>query len=78
VFITAADPVRTGLVASLSRPEANVTGVAMVGATLEPKRLELLHELAPQASMIGVLINPVILRPDHSGRKSKRPPIGSG
>jgi putative ABC transport system substrate-binding protein len=58
VFITAADPVRTGLVASLNRPEANVTGISMVGATLEAKRLELLHEMVPQASAIGVLINP--------------------
>jgi putative tryptophan/tyrosine transport system substrate-binding protein len=58
VFITAADPVRTGLVTSLSRPEANVTGISMIGSALEAKRLELLHELVPQASIIGVLINP--------------------
>lgn len=58
VFITAADPVRTGLVNSLNRPEANVTGIAMIGATLEAKRIELLHELVPQASTVGVLINP--------------------
>jgi putative ABC transport system substrate-binding protein len=58
VFITAADPIRTGLVASLNRPEANVTGVAMIGAMLESKRLELLHELAPQAASVGILINP--------------------
>ena len=58
VFITAADPVRTGLVASLNRPEANVTGISMIGSALEAKRLELLHELVPQASTIGVLINP--------------------
>jgi putative tryptophan/tyrosine transport system substrate-binding protein len=58
VFITAADPVKTGLVASLNRPEANVTGISMIGAMLEAKRLELLHEVVPQASTIGVLINP--------------------
>ena len=58
VFITAADPVRTGLVASLNRPEANVTGISMIGTVLEAKRLELLHELVPQASTIGALINP--------------------
>lgn len=58
VFVTAADPVRAGLVASLSRPEGNVTGINMVGAMLEAKRLELLHEAVPQASVIGVLINP--------------------
>ena len=58
VFITAADPVKTGLVASLNRPEANVTGIGMLGSALEAKRLELLHDLMPQASTVGVLINP--------------------
>jgi putative ABC transport system substrate-binding protein len=58
VFVSAADPVRVGLVASLSRPEGNVTGINMIGATLEAKRVELLHEAVPQASAIGVLINP--------------------
>jgi putative ABC transport system substrate-binding protein len=58
VFVTAADPVRTGLVASLNRPEGNVTGVNMVGATLEGKRLELLHKLVPEAKRLGALVNP--------------------
>lgn len=58
VFVSAADPVRTGLVTSLSRPEGNVTGINMIGAVLEAKRLELLHEVVPGASTIGVLINP--------------------
>ena len=58
VFVSAADPVRAALVASLNRPEGNVTGINMIGAMLEAKRLELLHELVPQASIIGVLINP--------------------
>ena len=47
VFITAADPVKTGLVTSLNRPEANLTGIGMLGSALESKRLELLHEVAP-------------------------------
>lgn len=59
VFVSAADPVRTGLVATLSRPEANVTGISMVGATLEAKRLELLHQLVSRASVMGILVNPL-------------------
>lgn len=59
VFVSAADPVRTGLVASLSRPEANVTGISMVGATLEAKRLELLHQLVSRAAVMGILVNPL-------------------
>jgi putative ABC transport system substrate-binding protein len=51
-------PVRAGIVESLNRPGGNVTGINMIGSTLEAKRLELLHDLVPQASMIGVLINP--------------------
>jgi putative tryptophan/tyrosine transport system substrate-binding protein len=58
VFITAADPIKAGLVASLSRPEGNVTGISMIGSTLEAKRLELLHEMLPQATTIGIFINP--------------------
>jgi putative ABC transport system substrate-binding protein len=58
VFVTAADPVRTGLVGALNRPEANITGINMIGAALEAKRFELLHEMAPQSSTIGALVNP--------------------
>jgi putative tryptophan/tyrosine transport system substrate-binding protein len=57
VFITAADPIKAGLVTNLNRGEGNITGISMIGATLEAKRLELLHEMLPQAS-IGVMINP--------------------
>ena len=57
VFITAADPVRTGLVGSLNRGEANITGIAMQAAALEAKRLELMHEMLPQADTFGILIN---------------------
>jgi putative ABC transport system substrate-binding protein len=57
VFVSAADPIRAGLVASLNRPEGNVTGISLIGSTLEAKRLELLHEMITQASTIGVLIN---------------------
>jgi putative ABC transport system substrate-binding protein len=58
VFVHGSDPVKLGLVASLNRPGGNVTGVNFFSNTLEPKRLELLHKLAPGAELIGVLFNP--------------------
>jgi putative ABC transport system substrate-binding protein len=58
VFVSAADPVRTGLVASLNRPGGNVTGVSLLASALDAKKLGLLRELAPKASTIGVLISP--------------------
>jgi putative ABC transport system substrate-binding protein len=58
VFHTGTDPVELGLVASLARPGGNLTGVSMMMAELMPKRLELLSELAPQARVIALLLNP--------------------
>ena len=58
VFRMATDPVETGLVASLNRPGGNVTGVTTMGVELGSKQLELLHELAPAASVIALLLNP--------------------
>jgi putative ABC transport system substrate-binding protein len=58
VFLTAADPVESGLVASLNRPGGNLTGVSVLNVELGPKRLELLHELIPSASIVALLINP--------------------
>jgi len=58
VFTSGADPVENGLVASLNRPEGNLTGVSFSGRTLGPKRLELMRELLPQATAIAVLQNP--------------------
>jgi putative ABC transport system substrate-binding protein len=58
VFLTAADPVSAGLVASLNRPGGNVTGVAALSVELGPKQLQLLHEAVPTAKMFGLLINP--------------------
>jgi putative tryptophan/tyrosine transport system substrate-binding protein len=58
VFVTAADPVEAGLVASLARPGGNVTGVAALSNELEPKQLELLHEFVPSASTMALLVNP--------------------
>jgi putative ABC transport system substrate-binding protein len=57
-FVSAADPVSTGLVTSLNRPGGNVTGVSLIGSALEAKRLELLHGLAPRATTIAALFNP--------------------
>ena len=58
VFETAADPVQLGLVASLSRPGGNITGVTQTNQEVAPKRLELLHELLPAASVMALLVNP--------------------
>jgi putative ABC transport system substrate-binding protein len=58
IFSTGTDPVALGLVASLNRPGANVTGNANLGAELAPKRLQLLRELVPNAARFGVLADP--------------------
>jgi putative ABC transport system substrate-binding protein len=58
VFTTAGDPVQMGLVASLSRPSGNVTGVTQLYEEVAPKRLELAHQLVPMATSIAVLVNP--------------------
>jgi putative ABC transport system substrate-binding protein len=58
VFITGADPVATGLVKSLARPEGNITGVSFLTQALGAKRLGLLNVLAPNAAIVGLLVNP--------------------
>jgi putative tryptophan/tyrosine transport system substrate-binding protein len=58
VFTTSGDPVQLGLVDSLSRPSGNVTGGTQLNVEVGPKRLELLHELVPTATIIALLVNP--------------------
>ena len=58
VFFNGGDPLAMGLIASLAHPGGNVTGFSTFAAALLPKRLELLSELAPQARVIAMLVNP--------------------
>ena len=58
VFGVATDPVELGLVASLNRPGGNLTGVTNLNVEVGPKRVELLRELLPSATLIAVLVNP--------------------
>jgi ABC-type uncharacterized transport system substrate-binding protein len=64
VFVSGGDPVVAGLVPNLNRPGGNVTGVSYTTAPLNAKRLELLHELAPNATLIAVLHDPNSPQPD--------------
>src|SRR5262249_4682733 len=58
VFVIGSDPIATGLVTSLSRPGGNITGVSFASTPLQPKRLELLHELVPPPATIASLRDP--------------------
>ena len=58
VFFTGGDPLRLGLVASLNRPGGNVTGVTSLNVEVGQKRVELLHEVVPPATPMGLLVNP--------------------
>ena len=58
VFVTGGDPVAAGLVASLDRPGGNLTGINVLNTELSAKRVQLLHEIKPSASVIAALVNP--------------------
>ena len=58
VFETGGDPIQLGLVASLSRPSGNVTGVTQLNGQVVPKELEVLHELLPTTKTVALLVNP--------------------
>jgi putative tryptophan/tyrosine transport system substrate-binding protein len=58
VMVTTGDPIADGIVKSLARPGANVTGVTAIGQALNTKRLELIKEAVPGANRVGVIINP--------------------
>jgi putative tryptophan/tyrosine transport system substrate-binding protein len=70
VFVTGDDPVKLGYVVQLNQPGGNATGVTFLSNTLRTKHLELLHELVPNASVIGMLVNPKIpASKDHIGEQ---------
>lgn len=58
VFAVGFDPLTFGLVTSLSRPDGNLTGVSILDVEIGPKRLEVLHELIPTATVMALLVNP--------------------
>src|SRR6516165_3191957 len=58
VFVTGADPLRFGFVASFNKPGGTITGIWMVLTALAEKRLQLMHDLLPKAELIGLLVNP--------------------
>ena len=58
VFAVGGDPVKMGLVASLNRPGGNLTGISALNVEMGPKRLELLHQVVPTATIIAFLVNP--------------------
>jgi putative tryptophan/tyrosine transport system substrate-binding protein len=69
VFTSGVDPVKIGLVSSFNRPDGNVTGIAWLSLTLDAKRLGVLHELIPGATIVAVLLNPTF--PDATDQLNK-------
>ena len=69
IFVTCADPVQVGFVASLNRPGGNLTGVTSLDMELGRKRLQLLHELLPKAGAVAALVNPTFPGSDTQARE---------
>jgi putative ABC transport system substrate-binding protein len=72
------DPDRVGLVASLNRPGGNVTGISLLSWPLTPKRLELLRELVPKATIVGVLVNPKAANAELESRETQLAAVAVG
>jgi len=81
VFLTVSDPVELGFVTSLNRPGGNLTGVTTLNVEMGPKRLEVLHELLPAATIVGALVNPinysVVIEAEMNGSRRRPAPSGS-
>jgi ABC-type uncharacterized transport system substrate-binding protein len=73
VFETAGDPLGLGLVASVNRPEGNVTGVTQLSSVSVPKRVGLLHEMLPAAKIVGLLLNPKDPKAETQSREIEAP-----
>jgi putative tryptophan/tyrosine transport system substrate-binding protein len=78
VFETAGDPIKLGLVASLNRPGGNITGVTQLSSELVSKRLGLLHDLIPTATMIGFLVNPSDPRSETQTQETQQAALALG
>jgi putative ABC transport system substrate-binding protein len=78
VFLIGSDPVKLGLVASMNRPGANVTGMTLLTASLEAKRLGLLKELVPKARLVAALINPTYPPAENQRRDIQEAASGVG
>jgi putative ABC transport system substrate-binding protein len=76
VFLGGGDPVADGLVGSLSRPAANLTGMTVFSVVLGVKRLELLRELVPTAPTVGMLVNPTGIISEHNLVKAAAEKVG--
>ena len=78
VFLGGGDLIAAGIVASLSRPGGNLTGIDIFGRELNPKRLDLLAELVPQAAMIAMLVNPTALMAEVTRRDAQEAARANG